>query len=854
MAVFGGHRTFLGGLVGTKAASSKGGKGSVARATGSSPGASNATGLGAVGAWDIDYAVKNGLEKVIWVAKCADTIARSQAGIHIVQRKGLDRRSSKKVDNHDLWRLLNYRTNPYETAWQTRYRLSIILQLARRGAFLEVVWDGGVPKELHILPPGQTEPVPDPEKFVKNYKVTRSDYQVDELEPEQVIWLRLQPHPTDPYAQMTPLVAAGIDVDTDFLARLLNRQFLAHDGRPGMFITVDGGPGGLNPSDIELLKERFGGGPVMAGQTTVVEAISATVQDLAANPRDIQWGAMLDTAKERILLAFGVPESVMGNASGRTFDNADAERENFWLDTMVPHCDNIGNALDPLTGDTEDDMLLAFDYEMVDVLQRMAARRREEWRTEFAAGLISVDTYRERAGQPLIGTPASKALFLPNGIAIAADPKEQDEVDKLKMVGAPAGPDLSAAARAGAQMGSEAGVRSFNNQVAARALRLVKSSPRAVGARVEHDEEGVRFYDNNGNLVFSDSTKNYPGYEGSIGPGKGQYSEPHVYARDVCSGAGNCVCGASSRDPIHPELVPGVPNPDAAPKELVVIDAIEVEKVHPYLGLRHRLEGGVEGAVLSWDKMQEDVVCERLMHVKCRKGTRHWEGPQGAGTKALSSSYAVDVERWTEQLTTSVGAMVRKAVRQEIRNSARDLDDNGILDLLSDAGLTARDKGSPSTVLFGPDLDTLTTDIVGNALKVVDTAARNQSRRLMDTIDRMDADGYSMKDIETAVRKAVGTRATWRKQLATQVVTTAVEGARALVYERAGRHVTKTWNTVGDERVRDAHRSVDGVERKNGKAFRVGSSLLQYPGDPAGEPEDVINCRCYLTWHVNTNL
>lgn len=34
-----------------------------------------------------------------------------------------------------------------------------------------------------------------------------------------------------------------------------------------------------------------------------------------------------------------------------------------------------------------------------------------------------------------------------------------------------------------------------------------------------------------------------PGVDGSIGPLRGQYGKPHVYARDVQSGAGNCVCG-----------------------------------------------------------------------------------------------------------------------------------------------------------------------------------------------------------------------------------------------------------------------------------------------------------------------
>lgn len=55
-----------------------------------------------------------------------------------------------------------------------------------------------------------------------------------------------------------------------------------------------------------------------------------------------------------------------------------------------------------------------------------------------------------------------------------------------------------------------------------------------------------------------------PGWEGSIGPGPGQYGKPHVYARDVCSGAGNCVCGRALGDARHVQAAPGVPVPDWA--------------------------------------------------------------------------------------------------------------------------------------------------------------------------------------------------------------------------------------------------------------------------------------------------
>jgi hypothetical protein len=53
-----------------------------------------------------------------------------------------------------------------------------------------------------------------------------------------------------------------------------------------------------------------------------------------------------------------------------------------------------------------------------------------------------------------------------------------------------------------------------------------------------------------------------PGWEGSTGPFPGQYNLPHVYARDIHSGAGNCVCGRALGHSKHVQAAPGVPIPD----------------------------------------------------------------------------------------------------------------------------------------------------------------------------------------------------------------------------------------------------------------------------------------------------
>lgn len=67
-------------------------------------------------------------------------------------------------------------------------------------------------------------------------------------------------------------------------------------------------------------------------------------------------------------------------------------------------------------------------------------------------------------------------------------------------------------------------------------------------------------------------TEIVPSHEGSVGPGKGAYGRPHVYARDVQSGAGNCVCGRALGYRLHTEAAPGVPIPARMRFERTIAD------------------------------------------------------------------------------------------------------------------------------------------------------------------------------------------------------------------------------------------------------------------------------------------
>ena len=56
----------------------------------------------------------------------------------------------------------------------------------------------------------------------------------------------------------------------------------------------------------------------------------------------------------------------------------------------------------------------------------------------------------------------------------------------------------------------------------------------------------------------------------------------------------------------------------------------------------------------------------------------------------------------------------------------------------------------------------------------------------------------------------------------------------------------KVWLATEDTRTRPTHREADQQRTLLDQPFRVGTSSLQFPGDPRGPANEVINCRCTM--------
>src|SRR5262245_24865752 len=103
-------------------------------------------------------------------------------------------------------------------------------------------------------------------------------------------------------------------------------------------------------------------------------------------------------------------------------------------------------------------------------------------------------------------------------------------------------------------------------------------------------------------------------------------------------------------------------------------------------------------------------------------------------------------------------------------------------------------------------------------------------------------------------------QATWKNRgrtvARTEVIAASNAGAHAAAVQAAGTighatgEVVKEWLATADNRTRETHADADGQQVLGmDTPFQVGGDLLAYPGDPAGSPEEVINCRCTVLYH-----
>lgn len=110
--------------------------------------------------------------------------------------------------------------------------------------------------------------------------------------------------------------------------------------------------------------------------------------------------------------------------------------------------------------------------------------------------------------------------------------------------------------------------------------------------------------------------------------------------------------------------------------------------------------------------------------------------------------------------------------------------------------------------------------------------------------------GDSIPKIAQSLTVVIGNNMASTTRNARTMVTGAENAGRKDSYDNLadqGVVQKKVWIATADDRTRESHLELDGEEVDIDQPFSNG---LMYPGDPAGDPEEVYNCRCSMRDHI----
>lgn len=164
-------------------------------------------------------------------------------------------------------------------------------------------------------------------------------------------------------------------------------------------------------------------------------------------------------------------------------------------------------------------------------------------------------------------------------------------------------------------------------------------------------------------------------------------------------------------------------------------------------------------------------------------------------------------------------------------------------------------------VLSAAQLDTVRASLAGQAIsESLLATARNRLVGVGEEVWLAARDelvtglqaGDSIDDMTVRIVSATDELGETRATRIARTETISVRNAASLnVVDQIGVASQKRWQATNDSRTRETHLDADGQIVDREQPFSVGGFPLQHPGDPAGPPEEIINCRCTMVFEFD---
>jgi HK97 family phage portal protein len=184
---------------------------------------------------------------------------------------------------------------------------------------------GGVrqPIDCWLLRPDRIQPVPDPVEFLAGWIYVSPDGgERIPLSVREVMRTR-QPSPVDPYRGMGAIQALMLDLAGQSASKEWQASFFENSARPSGVIEIDRH---LVDQEYDEMQQRWADGHKGVSKAHRVALLEhgAKWVETSFNMRDLQVAELENVARDKALVAFGMPKSVLGIVEDVNRANAEA--------------------------------------------------------------------------------------------------------------------------------------------------------------------------------------------------------------------------------------------------------------------------------------------------------------------------------------------------------------------------------------------------------------------------------------------------------------------------------------------------------------------------------------------------
>jgi HK97 family phage portal protein len=296
------------------------------------------------GDWS-EEALLSQYEKSLYVYAAVNKIAQKVASIDLRFYEIKDSKGTvKELPVHPVLDLL-YRPNPYQTRSEFWKITTINKKLTGEAFWLKVRDRRGVPVELWNLRPDLMTVVTDPEIYIKHYELTKENGEIVSFDRDDIIHFK-EPNPLNTFRGFSPLRAAKSRIETEQHATNFQRNFFLNNARPDALLLSDDELAPEQRSEMLASWNAKHKGKNKNSRVGILEG-GVQYQQISVTQKEMDYIESLKFTKDDILVAFGVPKSVI-TTDDVNLANANSGLKSFLSETIKPEITDLAEVINEM--------------------------------------------------------------------------------------------------------------------------------------------------------------------------------------------------------------------------------------------------------------------------------------------------------------------------------------------------------------------------------------------------------------------------------------------------------------------------------------------------------------------------